>query len=51
LFQLKIAGIDAERLGNARAGSCQKQQQCSISPTERRSLVRRSDQGIQFAAR
>jgi hypothetical protein len=51
LPQLEIAGIDAERLGNAGAGSCHKQQQRSISTTELRSLVWRSYQGIQFATR
>ena len=51
VLQLKIARIDAERLGNARPGAGHEQKERSISATERRSLVRRVDQGINFVAR
>ena len=45
-IQLEIAGIDRERLGNARTGACQEQQQRSITTAARRALVRCIDRSV-----
>ena len=42
-IQLKVAGIDADGLRNARAGARQEQQQRPVAPAARRLLIRGVD--------
>jgi transposase-like protein len=47
---LKIAQVDAERLGDTRTGSPEKKQQAPIASSAWRSLIRRVDKGVEFPA-